>query len=369
MTTTSLLLTLYSFEGYGVYINILHSLVSALCYHPLLEQIMKSVKDGFTYGEASIVTQTFLLFQMHVYTNAFLSKQGLVNCQDIATLVLQVGLSCIVLHGSLVYIVPSLRSPLTFYPCLALIATLGGVIPLHILLERSPILWIIQLLLADTHTVLLVIYWVACVLIAIAVIAFQISSNQKATTSLRKYFHLLAVAVYIPGLVFNRCLLYLASGVIMRILCLPPLSDVLNQGFHMYVDEKDSTVALTPLYLLTGCSLPLWLSPGPLDQADMLSLSAGILSIGVGDCFASMVGFKYGKHKWKNSPKSIEGSAACFLSQLLVILAFFYLDLIPWNKVYIGVVGTGIVTLIEAKTDQVDNLVLPLVQYCIFLLG
>ncbi|XP_026686767.1 dolichol kinase [Diaphorina citri] len=335
--------------GYGVYINILHSLVSALCYHPLLEQLMKSVKDGFTYGEASIVTQTFLLFQMHVYTNAFLSKQGLVNCQDIATLVLQVGLSCIVLHGSLVYIVPSLR-----------------------------ILWIIQLLLADTHTVLLVIYWVACVLIAIAVIAFQISSNQKATTSLRKYFHLLAVAVYIPGLVFNRCLLYLASGVvlalflvleIMRILCLPPLSDVLNQGFHMYVDEKDSTVALTPLYLLTGCSLPLWLSPGPLDQADMLSLSAGILSIGVGDCFASMVGFKYGKHKWKNSPKSIEGSAACFLSQLLVILAFFYLDLIPWNKVYIGVVGTGIVTLIEAKTDQVDNLVLPLVQYCIFLLG
>lgn len=156
---------------------------------------------------------------------------------------------------------------------------------------------------------------------------------------------------------------------IMRLLHLPPLAQVLNKGFLAYVDEKDSHVAITPIYLLTGCSLPLWLSPLPLDKTDLLVLSAGVLSIGIGDTFASMLGSKIGKHKWSNSKKSIEGSIACFLSQLVIILVYIYLEFIPWNRIFIGVIGTAVVTIIEAKTDQVDNLILPLVQFCIFLLG
>lgn len=379
MTTSSLLLTLYSFQGYGVYVNIFHSVVCSLCYHTLLEHLMRSVKYGFTYGEASIVTQSIILFQMHSYTKIFFHVQEApVLCEDIATIVIQIGLTCIIALGSLVHLMKPLRHYLSFYSCLVVLALFGAGIPLHIILRRSPVLWMIQVLLVDFQTMLLLVYWVGCVLIAIAVMAGQISSKQKATTSLRKYFHILAVVVFIPGILVNPCLMYLASGLvlalfllleIMRLLHLPPLAQVLNKGFLAYVDEKDSHVAITPIYLLTGCSLPLWLSPLPLDKTDLLVLSAGVLSIGIGDTFASMLGSKIGKHKWSNSKKSIEGSIACFLSQLVIILVYIYLEFIPWNRIFIGVMGTAVVTIIEAKTDQVDNLILPLVQFCIFLLG
>lgn len=39
--------------------------------------------------------------------------------------------------------------------------------------------------------------------------------NFRATTSTRKLFHLLTVLVYVPGLLYERTLLYLASGIIM----------------------------------------------------------------------------------------------------------------------------------------------------------
>lgn len=71
---------------------------------------------------------------------------------------------------------------------------------------------------------LLLVYWVGCVLIAIAVMAGQISSKQKATTSLRKYFHILAVVVFIPGILVNPCLMYLASGLVLALFLLLEVS-------------------------------------------------------------------------------------------------------------------------------------------------
>jgi dolichol kinase len=71
-----------------------------------------------------------------------------------------------------------------------------------------------------------------------------------------------------------------------------------------FLDEKDAGgVALTPVYLLIGCSLPMWLHPSPCDVTDSAGfnffyLLAGILAVGVGDTAAGLFGSVCGKHKW-----------------------------------------------------------------------
>nr|CAD7194842.1 unnamed protein product [Timema douglasi] len=196
--------------------------------------------------------------------------------------------------------------------------------------------------------IVLVVYWIVCSVVAILAVTTQVKVGEHASTRVRKYFHLLALAVFIPGILLRFCLLYLASGVVlalfvilevMRVLHMPPLGSVLNEGFTAFVDEKDcGTLALTPLYLLVGCSLPLWLHPlgqwGP-----TLHLLSGLLAVGVGDTAASVVGSRYGHYNW---PGFMENSLGSFL------------------KTTIAIVGTS---LVEAKTDQVDNLALPLITY------
>lgn len=62
-----------------------------------------------------------------------------------------------------------------------------------------------------------IIYAATCLLVGSGFLINQISSDTHAGTAGRKIFHLLAVLVYIPGLMFEPTLLYLASGIIMGI--------------------------------------------------------------------------------------------------------------------------------------------------------
>lgn len=58
-------------------------------------------------------------------------------------------------------------------------------------------------------------YWALCLLLSIFIIIYQISSKSQATSSTRKNFHMLATFVYVPGLIYDPLLLYLASGAML----------------------------------------------------------------------------------------------------------------------------------------------------------
>lgn len=142
--------------------------------------------------------------------------------------------------------------------------------------------------------------------------------------------------------------------------------------FDRFRDEKDlGLFTLTHIYLLIGCSTPLWLSSATSHDSKLL-LASGVVTVGIGDTFASLGGFYWGKHKWPNSSKSYEGTVCSFVSQVvtLVCLQFWFnsaslLDHLSILKfIFISLTSS----LVETFTVHVDNLILPLVQYTLILL-
>lgn len=59
------------------------------------------------------------------------------------------------------------------------------------------------------------IYWAICFLLSIFIIIYQILLKSQATSSTRKHFHVLATVAYVPGMIYDPSLLYLASGVML----------------------------------------------------------------------------------------------------------------------------------------------------------
>lgn len=149
--------------------------------------------------------------------------------------------------------------------------------------------------------------------LTVATVTWQINRHEQSNTRTRKIFHFLIVLVFVPGLIYQCAFIYVASGIAsallivletMRVIQLPPIYNILEHSVKCFIDEKDAGfVALTPIYLLVGCSMPLWLHPCPCDLTDsagfqLLPLMAGVISVGIGDTAASIVGSKYGKIKW-----------------------------------------------------------------------
>lgn len=241
---------------------------------------------------------------------------------------------------------------------------------IYIILDQNPIIWIISFVFNTRERIILVVYWAICVLLGIFVITYQILSKSQATSSTRKHFHILAIFVYIPGMIYDTSLLYLASSMIfalfialevIRLLKLPPLGEILQEGFVAFADEKDSLLSLTPLYLLCSLSFPLWM---PTSNLKMMALFSGILTVGIGDTAASFIGNKWGSHKWIDTDKTIEGTIACVLSQVCTILVLTYYGFVDSYWLLIrSILASITISLIEARTNQVDNLALPLLMY------
>ncbi len=94
---------------------------------------------------------------------------------------------------------------------------------------------------------------------------------------------------------------------------------------------------------------------------------SGLMTVGIGDSFASLIGSRFGRTKYPFSKKSLEGTLALICSQLLVFyilsarFELFDLFALPnFLFISISVVASGFV---EAFSVDNDNLVLPLVVY------
>ncbi|KAK3022863.1 hypothetical protein RJ639_046050 [Escallonia herrerae] len=268
----------------------------------------------------------------------------------------------------------------------SLVFVLGVIVPSWMQFVQDfpahPVLWVFDFVFSEPlKRISLCMYWVA--VICVSVLRFyNISKNSKIERILlRKYYHLMAVLMFVPALIFQPKFLDLAFGAalavflvleIIRVWRIWPLGHLVNQFMNAFTDHRDSDLLIVSHFsLLLGCALPIWMSSGFNDRP--LAPFAGILSLGIGDTMASMVGHKYGVLRWsKTGKKTIEGTAAgitsvlAACSVLLPVLATTgYIFTQHWLSLFLAVTVSG---LLEAYTAQLDNAFIPLVFYSLLCL-
>jgi len=161
-------------------------------------------------------------------------------------------------------------------------------------------------------------------------------------------------------------LIVLALAETIRYLKIDWLGVRLQELQELFIDEKDqsSKLVLSHIYLLIGFSVPIWISD--YDQFNLGQLS-GVITVGIGDSFASLIGSRYGRHKLPGlSKKSLEGSIGLVVSILVALMALGGLglfDLYATRNVFLILALVGITSFTEAYTNDNDNLILPLIAY------
>ncbi|XP_030061893.1 dolichol kinase [Microcaecilia unicolor] len=272
-----------------------------------------------------------------------------------------------------------------FFHMMTVVLGLGIFIPwLHALIRTHPLLWLTHFLLHTQTRVYLLVYWTLLAATACAIVFYQNSRSSteskehQASTVIRKYFHVIMVATYMPGLMYDQQLLYVAAVVCLavfifleyiRYFCIWPLGQTLQRLLALFLDERDSgPVILTHIYLLLGMSFSLWLFPRSCASSKVTSGTgtlvpySGVLAVGVGDTVASVFGSALGEMRWPGTKKTFEGTMLSIFAQIIfVALILIFDNSVNLNAGYTWLLASiTLVSLLEAYTSQIDNLLLPL---------
>jgi dolichol kinase len=190
---------------------------------------------------------------------------------------------------------------------------------------------------------LLIAYW-AMILLGGLLAVFSLTAYVEVDTR-RKIFHGTMVAMLLPSTFVDPCACALALALILAVFLileilragqLPPLGKAISRFVAPYVDGRDlrGPVVVSHIFLLIGCAVPLWLSLAGTLRADEgdgwelqddhrdVGMIAGVVCVGMGDAAASLIGRRYGRHKWLwVGGKSLEGSVA-FVAAVVAGLMF-----------------------------------------------
>jgi len=302
-----------------------------ICLRPLTMWLVFKFPQSFSFGEATLICQSVILFSASLVLRLLTFEE-----LSMKTVIIQLAKDC---------------------------------------------QWLVNHLLSYRTAVLaLLVFWMVMVCLSVAVVVLYHKKGWSVNTRTRKLFHLSVVLVYVSGLLYCPMLLYISSiaaFVLMlaveAVRCskvFPPASDILTQSLQPFLDSKDSgSLILTNIYLLVGVSWPLWVYPAPLAvQPAPLVLYSGVISVGIADSAASVVGSTVGRIKWSaGTDKTVEGSLAAVISSLgfvWVLSDVWGVTVVSWGAVTMAVLG---MVVTEALSKQVDNLTLPLVMYGLLL--
>jgi len=190
----------------------------------------------------------------------------------------------------------------------------------------------------------------------------------------RKSFHVLVVALFVPGIYFNMRLMVFAFNSVTCLMILLEIArytyqfSFMNAFLHPFLDKREDTSRLIVTYvtLLLGCTIPpltlfITVDGGFFNTVFAKYALSGVIVLGFGDTFASILGKAFGKATWGNYTKKTKEGSSYFVvftaAAYYVILSQTYPnELSFFMEVFLG---TIIAAVAEGMTVQYDNLVIP----------
>ncbi|RAH85526.1 hypothetical protein BO86DRAFT_304285 [Aspergillus japonicus CBS 114.51] len=255
----------------------------------------------------------------------------------------------------------------------------------------------------EANSRLLIAAYCILVLVTGLAVVLQLSPIAEVDTR-RKVFHGMMVSMFLPTIYIDPLFCALALSLALAIFLLldlfrasqlPPISRPLTYFLAPYVDGRDhrGPVIVSHIFLLIGCSIPLWLSLADIPRTgeypwagwDVMgrdvSMVSGIICVGMGDAAASLIGRRFGRRKWFwGGGKSLEGSVAFAVAVTSgLIVARTWLTVGQWSTdgsdgtnliypwllmVFKAIFAAGGTSATEAiLTGCNDNVVVPIVLW------
>ena len=181
----------------------------------------------------------------------------------------------------------------------------------------------------------------------------------------RKFFHALAVLLFVPGIAYDPAFMHLAFSVAfslfilceyMRFCAVFPFGATLHFFLSQFLDNKDTgLMIMSHVYLLSGCAAGIW---G--ESQSRLVQQLGVLVLGIGDSCASIIGRQYGRFHWPRSKKTVEGTVGFVASTVACAYLLRMCHLIEPFRVAPFTVVMTLLAMLEGLSEQNDNLVLPI---------
>lgn len=246
-------------------------------------------------------------------------------------------------------------------------------------LESHPLVWLYHYIHDDADRLSLTIVWAGALAVlvpAVFLLAPRLSLNIR-----RKIWHFAIVIMMtwtrsiLTTQIDFTVLALLGTILVFGIIELARSQKIwlvgpwLQQVLLPFQDAKDQGhLNLLYVYLLIGVSWPIVYDYILFGTTASLNRYLGLISLGLGDAMALIIGRRFGTFKWKGSNKSIQGSTAFVVTVVACCVAVDYSmsstrpgNYIPvknWENV---VVATVITAVLEGTSNMNDNLMVPLV--------
>ena len=226
-------------------------------------------------------------------------------------------------------------------------------------IDERPSMWLLQYVLGSSARKSILLVWLSFLLILIPnVLIFK--SNFSLNTS-RKIWHFLILLLITMPFQMDPLFVKIAlSGTIvlflsveyLRFLQLEPFGAYIDSKLRSFADFRDDKgpIIISYIYLIIGISTPLLINDSPV----------GLISLGVGDSLASIIGGKWGRYHWPGTRKTIEGTLSFIIGTSIVayILKYYmeyFADITFSNLLWVCTISG----ILEGNSELNDNILIP----------